>query len=75
MNGYDMEKFEVAFHNEEVRRLLKEGEQHKHLSDDWGDTHYLEVRAPDKLAAAQKVLQKYPETQGYVIETVTPALD
>ena len=68
-------KFEVAVYNKEVRQLMKEGERHRHLTDDWADIHYLEVTAEDERGARAKIEAKYPEAKGFVIEDVTVSDD
>lgn len=65
-------KFEVAVHNKEVRRLVKIGEKHKDLSDDWGDTHYVEITAMNEQDVQQKAARRYPANLGYVIEAIKP---
>ena len=35
--------FEVALYNKEVRRLVEEGSRHRHLTDDWAETHYIRL--------------------------------
>jgi len=65
-------KFEIAVHNKDVRRLVKEGEKHKNLSDDWGDTHYIEISAQNDEDARQKAARKFPANLGYVIEAIKP---
>jgi hypothetical protein len=63
-------KFEVAIHNKDVRRLVREGERHRELKDTWGDTQYLMVTAKDVADARRKMLDRYPESRGFVIENV-----
>lgn len=63
-------KYEVAIHNAEVRQLLKEGERHKRLTDDWADTHYVEVLARDEAEARAKIEARYPASKGFVINHV-----
>lgn len=70
-----MPKFEIAVYNAEVRRRVLEGGHHRQLSDDWGEIRYIEITAPDKAAAASKARAMYGETNGYVIEAVTPMGD
>ena len=65
-------KFEVAIHNKEVRHLVRSGEKQKTLSDDWGDTHFIEVAAQDEKDARQKMERRYPASLGYVIEALKP---
>ena len=62
--------FEVALYNQEVRRLVAEGSRHRNLTDDWADTHYIEIEAADSTAARRKIESRYPESQGFVIEQV-----
>lgn len=68
-----MPVFEVAIYNQAVLDCVNEGEHHKHLSDDWSDTHYVEVEAGSEAEARRKITPKYPEAQGFVITSVTPA--
>ncbi|MBM3556173.1 MAG: hypothetical protein FJX47_11555 [Alphaproteobacteria bacterium] len=63
-------KFEVALHNKEVKRLVKEGEKHKFLADEWADTHFIEVTAPDEAEARKKITRRYPPEQGFIVEMV-----
>ena len=65
-----MRKFEVALYNEEVRRLVKIGERHRHLEDSWADTHYIEITAANEHDARAKVSRRYPREAGYVVEQV-----
>jgi hypothetical protein len=65
-------KFEVAIHNAEVRQLLKEGEKHKRLTDDWADTHYVEILAHNEADARAKIEARYPASKGFVINHVLP---
>lgn len=68
-----MPQFEVALFNQEVRRRINEGGRHKDLSDDWADIHYIEIEARDEANARVKIEARYPEAQGYVIESVSSA--
>jgi hypothetical protein len=63
--------FEVIVYNEHVREKLREGEHHRTLNDDWGDSHYIEIRAEDEDAAMVKVRGKYPAEDGFVIEGIS----
>jgi hypothetical protein len=63
-------KFEVAIHNAEVRKLLKEGDKHKILTDDWADTHYIEIEAVDEADARAKIETRYPKAKSFVITHV-----
>ncbi len=70
-----MPKYEVAVYNEQVRQMLKQGDKHEFLDDDWADIHYLEFTASDEQEARAKAHSKYPPEQGYVIENITPAME
>lgn len=70
-----MPKYEVAVYNEEVRRILKQGDKHEFLDDDWANIHYLEISANGEQEARAKVNTKYPPDQGYVIENITSAME
>jgi hypothetical protein len=63
-------KFEVAVYNAEVRRLVRAGDRHRQLSDDWADTHYIEIMARDEAHARSKIESRYPADKGFVIEQV-----
>ena len=65
--------FEVAIYNRDVLECLNEGRNHKFLSNDWAETHYIEVEADNENAARAKVQTKYPETQGFVVTGVSAA--
>lgn len=68
-------KFEAAIHNADVRRLVNAGERHRELSEAWADTHYIEISADSPEEARERLNRKYPSDQGYVIESVEPAMD
>jgi len=63
--------FEVIVYNEKVRELLRDGEHHKRFSDDWGDSHYIEIKADDENSALAKVQMRYPERDGFVVEDIS----
>ena len=64
-------RYEVAIHNETVKKSVREGDPNKTgLSDDWADTRYVEVRAETQDAARRKILARYPEHKGFVVTDV-----
>lgn len=63
--------YEVILYNEQVRDKLREGEHHRTFNDDWGDSHYIEIRADDEDHALAKVHQKYPPEDGFVVEGIS----
>ncbi|MGY9002511.1 MAG: hypothetical protein ACKVIF_04905 [Rhodospirillales bacterium] len=50
-----MANFEIAVYNEEVKRLVAEGESHRHLSKDWADIHYFKADARKEAHVRQKL--------------------
>ncbi len=66
-------KFEVALYNSEVRKLVREGERHKDLKDDWADTHYVVVNAVDETDARAKIEARYPKERGFVVNNISRA--
>ncbi|NVK17922.1 MAG: hypothetical protein HWE30_04440 [Methylocystaceae bacterium] len=67
-----MALYEVAIYNELVKQAVKNGE-HSQYSDDWADTHYIEVSARDESDARRKILTKYPKEKGFMITGIMPA--
>lgn len=63
--------FEVVIYNEQVRDKLREGLHHRTFNDDWGDSHYIEIRADDEDGALHKARDKYPPEDGFVIEGIS----
>jgi hypothetical protein len=68
-----MPKFEVAVYNKAVRDKVKQGERHRHLKDDWADMHYVEISAENLEKAQERARARFPEEDGYVIDSVHPA--
>lgn len=65
--------YEVAIHNADVRKLVKEGDKHRILTDDWADTHYVDVQAKNEAEARAKIEERYPKSKGFVITHVVKA--
>jgi len=65
-----MPRYEIGVYNEKVREKLANGERHRFLSDDWADTHYIEVNASSEEAARAKVADRHSSREGYVIISV-----
>lgn len=63
--------YEVIVYNQQVRDKLRDGEHHRTFNDDWGDSHYIEIRADDQDAAMHKARDKYPAEDGFVIEGIS----
>lgn len=64
--------FEAAVFNEDVLNALKDGEKHKHLDDEWADTHYFEIKAETIEEAWTKAKRKYRKDHGFVIKAIEP---
>ncbi len=63
-------KFEAAVFNEQVLQALNDGERHKHLDDEWADTHYFDIFADTLEEAWSKARRKYRSDHGFVIKAV-----
>ncbi|MCW8916323.1 MAG: hypothetical protein OQK24_10795 [Magnetovibrio sp.] len=66
-----MMTYEVTLYNEAVRQCVRQGDHHRQLSDDWGDSHYIEVEADDEQRALRKIEMRYPSEDGFVVEGIT----
>lgn len=67
---FGMAKFEVTVFNKEVREKVNEGEHHRQFTDDWADLHYIEIEASNESTARERAESKYPDNQGFVIDSV-----
>lgn len=65
-----MAKFEVIVFNKQVREKVNEGEHHPRFTDDWADLHYIEIEASNVSVARERAEAKYPNDQGFVIDSV-----
>lgn len=64
-------KYEVAVHNRMVRETLYRGDRNRTgYSDDWSQTHYIEVSAATDAEARRALLRRYPADKGFVVEGV-----
>jgi len=61
--------YEGIIFNQQVRDAVQNDEPHD-LTDDWADNHYVETMASSSEHAKQRLEQKYPASQGYVIVEV-----
>lgn len=66
-----MQAYEIVIYNDQVRKMVREGDSHRKFSDDWSDSHYIEFKADSEEQAVAKCRQKYPEDDGFVIEGVS----
>lgn len=65
-----MTRYEIGVYNKLVRELVQMGDSHKNLDDSWADIHYVDVTAESESDARLKVSRRYPERDGYIIESV-----
>ncbi|MEP3244314.1 MAG: hypothetical protein ABJN40_19455 [Sneathiella sp.] len=63
-------KYEAAIFNEQVLEALRDGEHHKHLDDEWADTHYFDIVADTLEEAWSKARRKYRADHGFVIKAI-----
>lgn len=62
----------VTFYNKTVRSLVKDNQAHPTYEDHWGDAHTQDVSATTETEARRKLFIRFPEQDGFVIESVTP---
>ncbi len=65
-----MAKFEITVYNKEVREKVEAGGHHRDLTDDWADFQYIEIEADTEEKARARAEDRYPNTQGYVIDDI-----
>ena len=64
--------FEVSIYNKLVRSLVKENQSHDVFDDHWADPHIQKLIARDESEARRIICERFPEEDGFVIETVKP---
>jgi len=62
--------YHVTFYNKTVRALAKDNKSHPEYEDHWGDAHTQDVAAHSEHEAKQKLFQRFPPQDGFVIEQV-----
>lgn len=67
-----MALYEIAIYNDLVKKAVQNGTRSQY-SDDWAETHYIEVSARDESDARRKILSKYPKDKGFIIQSIMPA--
>ena len=72
-NTHDMQVFEVAIYNREVRAAVKANESHSVYGDHWADVQLHDVAAHDEAEARQLIAERYPPDEGFVVEELTPS--
>ncbi len=63
--------YEVSVYNKDVRSLVKENQSHTEFDDHWADSQRHDVVATGEDEARRLVDERYPESDGFVIEAVT----
>lgn len=63
--------FKVAIYNQEVRALVKENQSHVLFEDHWADAQVCAIGARDEAEARQRVAERYPPTDGFVVAAVS----
>ena len=62
--------FEVSIYNKLVRSLVKENRSHDVFDDHWADLRIQNLIAQDEYDARRMICERFPECDGFVIETV-----
>jgi len=62
--------FEVSLYNKEVRALVKNNQSHIFFDDYWADRQVHGIVASDAREARVLAKQRYPQKEGFVIESV-----
>ena len=63
-----MPTYEAAVYNRLVRDALRQGDKNETgLADDWENTRYIEVQAPDPDQASARIERRYPAKLGFVM--------
>ena len=62
--------FEVSIYNKLVRSLVKENESHDVFDDHWADLRIQNLIARDEYEARRMICERFPVSDGFVIETV-----
>ena len=64
--------FEVTIYNKEVRSLVKENQSHQFYDDMWADGRVHDVLAEDENQARAMIAERFPPSDGFVIDAITP---
>ncbi len=67
-NGHKI--FEIAIYNQEVRSLVKENQSHLFYEDHWADVQLQDVLAEDEQQAREMIENRFPATDGFIVESV-----
>ncbi len=62
--------YEISIYNKEVRSLVKENQSHDDFGDHWADSKLHDVVAMDEDEARRIADERFPESDGFVIEAV-----
>ena len=62
--------FEVSLYNKEVRALVKDNKSHSFFDDHWADRQIHGIVASDAQEAKILAKNRYPQKEGFVIESI-----
>lgn len=65
--------YEVTIYNKDVRALVKDNKSHSHFDDHWADAQVRDIEAMTEAEAREKISERYPPLEGFVIEGIQPA--
>ncbi|MEX2642821.1 MAG: hypothetical protein WD270_05165 [Acetobacterales bacterium] len=65
-----LRRYEVALYNKDVRERVNADRRHSFLDDSWADVRYIEIKAESEDDVYAKLRRRYPEDQGFVVESV-----
>ena len=63
----------VTLYNKVVRAMVKDNRSHAFYSDLWANAHIEDVCATSEKEARRKMAKRFPEEDGFVIETIERA--
>ena len=64
--------FEIFVYNKLVRALVKENQSHEIFGDHWADVQIQKLIAKDESNARSMISERFPESDGFVLETLKP---
>lgn len=72
-NTHELQVFEVAVYNRDVRAALKENRSHLIFGDHWADVQIHDVTAHDETEARELIENRFPSKDGFVVGEMTPS--
>ena len=74
LNPVSKQVYLVTVYNKDVRALVKENRSHSFYDDHWADSHTHDIDASSADEARVKAARRYPPEDGFVIESIVPAM-